>query len=86
LAPQHHPLPGDQPWRVCVQGWRAALGRFDRPWTARSLYLLWFAAALIAPRPVVRWLAQTFFYPKQPSVASLRRPKWRRAHRSSNSI
>ena len=69
LEPEKHPLPGDMPWKVFLGGLRAALGRFDRSWAARSLYALWFAAALAAPRPAVRWLAQKFFYPRPASGA-----------------
>ncbi len=57
IDPQHHPLREDRLPALVAGGVKAAVGRFDRPWLIRGLYSLWFIAMLIAPKPVVRWLA-----------------------------
>jgi hypothetical protein len=64
LAPEAHPIPGDRPWRLAVEGVRIAFGRFDRPLRIKLLYALWFVAAGLAPRPLIPWLATRFFHPQ----------------------
>jgi hypothetical protein len=63
LDPERHPIGRDNPWSLGLQGARAAFGRFDLAWPARAIRAGWFAAAMLAPRPLVGWLAQKFLYP-----------------------
>jgi glycosyltransferase involved in cell wall biosynthesis len=63
LDPDRHPIRGDNPWSLGLSGARAAFGRFDLSWFARLLRAAWFAAVVLAPRPMVGWLAQKFLYP-----------------------
>jgi hypothetical protein len=62
LDPAHHPIRGDTPLGLGLRGVRAAFGRFDLNWLARAVRAAWFAAAALAPRPMVGWLAQKYFY------------------------
>lgn len=64
LDPRHHPLRSDRPLRLCWAGARAALRRRDLALPLRLLYLLWFVAMLLAPRPLARWLAERLFFPE----------------------
>jgi len=58
-----HPVAGDTPLRAARDGMSAAWSRDDVS-AARALALTgWFAAAAIAPRGVVRRLADAFFVP-----------------------
>ena len=63
LDPARHPIAADTAWSLGRRGMWAAWGRFDLSWLARAIRAAWFAAALVAPRPAVGWLAQRFFYP-----------------------
>jgi glycosyltransferase involved in cell wall biosynthesis len=63
LDPERHPIPGDNPWSLGLSGAWAAFGRFDLSWFARLLRAAWFAAVVVAPRPMVGWLAQKFLFP-----------------------
>lgn len=72
LDPRRHPLPDDTAWSLAWQGVAAALGRLDLSWPARGLRAAWFVAALAAPRPIVRRLAQRFFHPPAGRAAGRR--------------
>jgi glycosyltransferase involved in cell wall biosynthesis len=65
LDPGAHPLDGDTVRGVLSDGMRAALRRFDVRWPMRVLFVLWFAAVAIAPRPLVAPLAQVFLFPER---------------------
>jgi hypothetical protein len=64
-----HPLPGDTRLRLARDGIRAAFRRFDVSPVMRVLSAAWFAAAAVAPRGQVRWLAEVFlFRARRPAV------------------
>jgi hypothetical protein len=53
-----HPIASDRRHDLAMSGAKAALQRRDLSLTRRLLYVGWFVAAALAPRPIVRWLAQ----------------------------
>jgi hypothetical protein len=72
LAPEHHPLPGDRAGELL----RAALGavrRRDNVGLAmKAMFVTWFAAMAVAPRPLARWLAVLFLFPeRRPGLNSI---------------
>jgi glycosyltransferase involved in cell wall biosynthesis len=72
IGGRDHPIPGDNRRRALTAGGRAALGRKDVPITSRIVYLVWFVAVAVAPRFVVRPLAQAAFR-ANPATTRLRR-------------
>jgi hypothetical protein len=64
LDRSHHPIPEDTTLRVFLQGITAALRRFDISLWLKLLFLLWFTAMVLAPRPLARWLATKFLFPE----------------------
>lgn len=71
LDPDRHPIRKDTVLSLFARGIRASLGRFDTHFSMRILYSLWFFAVLLAPKPIVRWLALQFFYPEVRSQSYL---------------
>ncbi len=65
LDPRQHPLPGDRLGRLVWMGIRASLRRFDVAWPMKSLFVGWFIAMGLAPKPLVRWLAELFSFPEK---------------------
>ncbi len=65
-----HPIADDNRLRALSAGLVAALGRKDVRIRRRMLYLAWFAIVALAPRPVVRALAQAAFQPQRTSWLS----------------
>ena len=63
LDPSKHPIQGDTAWRLFQSGVIAAWRRFDVSWPMKSLYIFWFTAMLLAPKPVAYWLASVFSFP-----------------------
>lgn len=57
-----HPIKEDRLLRLVMEGVKAAFSRFDRSWKMRCLYALWFIAAWIAPKSVIRSLARQMFH------------------------
>jgi glycosyltransferase involved in cell wall biosynthesis len=64
LDPQGERRRGDTRLRLGLAGVSAAVRRRDRPWGVRLRYAGWFAAMPLAPRPLARWLARSFLFPK----------------------
>jgi hypothetical protein len=60
-----HPIPDDNRRRAVTAGVQAALGRTDVGIVRRMLYIAWFSTMALAPRPVVRALAQAAFRPRR---------------------
>jgi glycosyltransferase involved in cell wall biosynthesis len=65
LGTRDHPIVHDSRRRALTAGLQAALGRNDVTVRRRILYLAWFAVAAVAPRAVVRALAQATFRPRR---------------------
>jgi glycosyltransferase involved in cell wall biosynthesis len=60
-----HPIPHDNRRRALTAGVLAALGRKDVGIVRRMLYIAWFSTMALAPRPLVRALAQAAFRPRR---------------------
>ncbi|MBA3402674.1 MAG: glycosyltransferase [Actinobacteria bacterium] len=58
VEPAAHPIPSDRPARLALRGAAAALRRQDLEPSRRLLYVGWFLAAAVAPRPAVLWLGE----------------------------
>lgn len=65
LDPANHPIKEDTVQRLFWLSVWASLRRFDVSLGMRILYLLWFLAMVLAPKPCVRWLAQVFSFPEK---------------------
>jgi glycosyltransferase involved in cell wall biosynthesis len=65
LGARDHPIAHDSRRRAFAAGLQAALGRNDVTARRQMLYLAWFAVAAVAPRAVVRALAQAAFRPRR---------------------
>jgi hypothetical protein len=65
IGDRDHPIPHDNRRRALSAGVQAALGRNDVRFRRRMLYLAWFATVALAPRRVVRALAQAAFGPRR---------------------
>lgn len=63
LGPNDHPVPEDTSWGLFRLGVMAALRRFDVTWLMRVIYIIWFGALALAPKPIARWLAAQFLLP-----------------------
>lgn len=61
LDPTRHPIAGDTVLRLWIHGTRAALRRFDSPWSKRLIWVLWFGMMVPAPKSAARHLAELFF-------------------------
>lgn len=64
LDPSEHPIKEDSMGRLFELGVIASLRRFDVSVPVRFLFVLWFAAMVLAPDPLARWLAGKFFFPE----------------------
>jgi glycosyltransferase involved in cell wall biosynthesis len=64
LDPEHHPITGEQTWRLLLLGLIASARRFDVSWAMRVFFWIWFVAMVIAPRPLAHWLALRFLFPE----------------------
>jgi glycosyltransferase involved in cell wall biosynthesis len=65
VEPELHPISGDTPWRLMLDGARAAVRRFDVSWQMKLLYIAWFVTTAVAPRPVVKQLAEYLIFPQR---------------------
>ena len=65
LAPERHPIPGDRVPKLVLSGWRATARRVDVGLTMRLLFVAWFGAMAVAPRPAARQLAAMFLFPER---------------------
>jgi glycosyltransferase involved in cell wall biosynthesis len=64
LDAPRHPLRGDTVAGLIGLGIRAAGRRFDIHWPMKLMFMAWFLAMGLAPRPVARALATGFFVPE----------------------
>jgi hypothetical protein len=60
-----HPIVGDTVPSLLVAGARATCRRFDVRWPMKILFLLWFVSFSIAPRRLVKPLAEGFVVPER---------------------
>jgi GT2 family glycosyltransferase len=58
-------LPGDSRLRLARLGLVASARRFDLPCHIRALFMAWFIAVSVVPRPLARWLLTQAFFPEQ---------------------
>lgn len=65
LEPAEHPVAGDRRLPLVLGGLRAAAGRFDVKPPLRVMFALWFLAVAVAPRAVVRTLAEWLLFPER---------------------
>jgi GT2 family glycosyltransferase len=63
LDPERHPLAEDSRTSLLRASVRAAARRFDAGFPMKAMYVGWFAAMAIAPRPPARRLAELFLFP-----------------------
>jgi hypothetical protein len=65
LSPETHPVAGDSRRALLAGAVRAARRRFDVRLPMKAMYLAWFAAMAVSPRPLCRWLAELFLFPER---------------------
>lgn len=65
LEPDQHPIAEDRMWGLFVLGMMAIRRRFDVVWLMKVLYVFWFSAMVVAPRPLARWLTVQWLYPEK---------------------
>jgi glycosyltransferase involved in cell wall biosynthesis len=63
LEPRTHPIPDDSVVRLLADSVRAAGRRFDVSWPMKVMYVGWFIAAAVSPRPLVRRLGELLWFP-----------------------
>jgi hypothetical protein len=65
LDPRYHPVSGDSSGRLWWAGVTATLRRSDITLLLKLMFLAWFTAMSLAPRPLSGWLAEKFFLPER---------------------
>jgi hypothetical protein len=70
LEPAKHPNPEDRRGALVADAARAARRRTNVPAPMKLIFVAWFAAMAIAPRPLARWLALWFLFPQRRSGAN----------------
>jgi hypothetical protein len=65
LAPELHPVPADRRGRLLADAARAARRRFNVSAPMKLVFVTWFAALAVAPKPLARRLALLFFFPER---------------------
>ena len=65
LEPALHPLPDDRIGGLLADAVRAAHRRTDVSVAMKAMFVAWFAAMALAPRPLARWLATLFLFPER---------------------
>jgi hypothetical protein len=65
LEPDHHPDQSERAGRLFTDAIRAARRRDNVSTAMRLIFVAWFAAMAIAPRPLARRLALWFLFPQQ---------------------
>jgi glycosyltransferase involved in cell wall biosynthesis len=63
LDPAQHPVASDRPLGLLRDAVRATRRRFDVSWPMKALLVAWFALEALAPRRLVRPLAELFLFP-----------------------
>jgi len=70
LEPAAHPNPEDSRGRLVADAARAARRRTNVPAPMKLIFVAWFAAMAIAPRPAARRLALWFLFPQRRRIAN----------------
>ncbi|HEV7482391.1 MAG TPA: glycosyltransferase family 2 protein [Solirubrobacterales bacterium] len=70
LEPAAHPNPDDRPGRLVADAARAARRRANVSAPMKLIFVTWFAAMTIAPRPLARRLALWFLFPQRRRIAN----------------
>ena len=65
LEPGLHPLPDDRVSALLADAVRAAHRRSNVSAPMKAMFVAWFAAMTVAPRPLARWLAVLFLFPER---------------------
>jgi glycosyltransferase involved in cell wall biosynthesis len=65
LEPQLHPLSDDTRAGMARQAWAAARRRTNAGASMKAMFVGWFAAMAIVPRPLARRLATAFLFPER---------------------
>jgi hypothetical protein len=65
LEPERHPDPGERAGDLVADAVRAARRRANVSAPMKLIFVAWFAAMAVAPRPAARRLAIWFLYPQQ---------------------
>jgi hypothetical protein len=70
LEPARHPNPEDSRARLVADAARAARRRTNVPAPMKLIFVAWFAAMALAPRPLARRLALWFLFPQRRRIAN----------------
>jgi glycosyltransferase involved in cell wall biosynthesis len=70
LEPAGHPNRGDRAGRLLADAARAARRRTNVPAPMKLIFVAWFAAMAVAPRPLARRLALWFLFPQRRRFAN----------------
>jgi Glycosyl transferase family 2 len=70
LEPAGHPNPGDRAGRLVADAARAARRRTNASAPMKLIFVAWFAAMAVAPRPLARRLALWFLFPQRRRFAN----------------
>ncbi|MEK6276809.1 MAG: glycosyltransferase [Actinomycetota bacterium] len=63
LEPQTHPIRDDNVFGLLADSVRAARRRFDVSWPMKVVFVGWFVAVAVSPRPLVRRLGELLWFP-----------------------
>lgn len=63
LAPEEHPIPDDTRLGLLLASIRAVHRRFDISVWMKAMFLAWFSAEAVLPRPFAHRLAELFLFP-----------------------
>lgn len=64
LGPDQHAIAGDTVGKLFRLALVAIARRRDVAWPMKAMFRVWFAAIVLAPKSVARWLAVRFLYPE----------------------
>lgn len=65
LAPEEHPIPDDTRLGLLLDSIRAMHRRFDISVPMKAMFLVWFSAEAVLPRPFAQRLAELFLFPER---------------------
>jgi len=65
LEPDQHPIVGDTIGKLFRLALIAISRRSDVVWPMKTMFGLWFALMVMAPKSLAHWLAEVFFFPEK---------------------